>query len=98
MESSEDVVERGDMAVGLASRCRRPADWNRLGWYKAGSRSRMVGGIGSWGLGVRIKCRAGVRGRSLPHRYAFISHRGTVERQVKKLRGCVRPSNRRTPE
>ena len=45
-ESNEDVVGVGDMMVGLVSRCRRPVDWSRLG-YKAGSRSRMVGGIGS---------------------------------------------------
>ena len=80
MASNGDVVGGGDMAMGLGSRCRCPADWSRLG-YMAGSRSRMVGGIGSWK--GRVKSRAGVGGRSLAHPYVFISHR-TVEGRVRK--------------
>ena len=49
MESIEAVVGRRDVVVHLVSRCRRRVDWERLE-YKAGNRSRMAGGIGSWGV------------------------------------------------
>ena len=46
MGSTEDVVRGREMVLDLVSRCRRPVGWDRLE-YKAGSRGRTVGGIGS---------------------------------------------------
>ena len=47
MGSIADVVGRKIVVVGSVSRCTCPVDRGRIG-YQAGSRSRTVGGIGSW--------------------------------------------------